>query len=67
MTVSKIDPLKAVLYPGGGGIKALISRIILFCCGKQTLFTKKNNSTIANYIKEDKKLDRKRVNNWAGP
>ena len=24
-----------------GGINALISRIILFCCGKQTLFTKK--------------------------
>ena len=61
MIVSKIDPLKAVLCPEN----TTISRIILFCSGKQTLFTKQNNSTIANYIKEGKKLDRKWVNNWA--
>ena len=55
MIVPKIDPLKAVLYPEN----AIISRIILFCCGKQTLFKKQNNSTITNYFKEGKKLDRK--------
>ena len=67
MIVSKIYPLKAVLYPEeGGGINALISRIILFCCGKQTFFTKKlNYSIIANYFNEGKTLDRKWVNNWA--
>ena len=41
MIVSKIDPLEAVLYPKKGGINAIISRIVLFCCGKQTLFKKK--------------------------
>ena len=68
MIVSKIDALKAVLYPEKGeGDKRPNINDNLFCCGKQTLFTKKKNniSTTANYFKEGKKLDRKWINNWA--
>ena len=66
MIVSKIDPLKAVLYPEkGGGDKCPNIKDNSIWLWKANSLYKKNNSTIANYFKEGKHLDRKWVNNWA--
>ena len=64
MIVSETDPLKAVLYPGKGGKRHNIKDNSILLWKANSLY-KKNNSTIANYFKEGKKLDRKWVNNWA--
>ena len=64
MIVSKIDLLKAVLFILKRGDKRPNIKDNSILLWKANSLYKKNNSPIANYFKEGKKLDRKRVNNW---
>ena len=63
MIVSKIDPLKAVLYPEKGDKRPIVKDNYILLWKANSLY-QRNNSIIAIYFKESKKLDRKWVDNW---